>query len=143
MSVTELEQPLVDEQADGEHQEQPARDGGLFDADRYKDPALAIPNVDGESIDRIKLSFTGSIFLDRSAPADVALYNKLRFGKEVTLAVEGRCNDTGAKGATDREGNLDVVVGRKSIKITTVYLSTIDGLVAAGTIATDEEEDDQ
>ncbi len=50
----------------------------------------AIPKVDGQSIDRIYLGFAGGVWLDRSDPNDVALYNRLRFGADVTLQIEGR-----------------------------------------------------
>lgn len=43
--------------------------------------------------------------------------------EEGTVTVEPR---TGAKGATDREGDLDVVVGQKAVKVTTVYIPALD-----------------
>lgn len=94
----------------------------LFDSSDYEREDIVISKVDGNQIDRIAIKFAGEVFLDRSAPEDVALYNKLRLGNEVTLMVEGRCSATGAKGATDRDGDLDVVVGQKSVKVTTVYI---------------------
>lgn len=113
--------------ADGEGGEiTPDPDGkALFDRSQFEREDLAIDKVDGNPIDRIKLEFAGAVFLDRSAPADVALYNKLRLGHDVTLMVEGKCSSTGAKGATDREGDLDVVVGAKGVKVTTVYIPAV------------------
>ena len=99
----------------------------LFDRDAYEREDLAIAKVDGNQVDRIAIKFAGEVFLDRSDPADVQLYNRLRLGNEITLMVEGRCSATGAKGATDREGDLDVVVGQKSVKVVTVYIPAIDG----------------
>lgn len=98
----------------------------LFNAADYEREDLAIAKVDGNQVDRIAVKFAGEVFLDRSDPADVALYNKLRLGSEVTLMVEGRVSGTGAKGATDREGDLDVVVGQKAVKVGTVYIPAID-----------------
>lgn len=98
----------------------------LFDESDYEREDLAIAEVDGNQVDRIAIKFAGVVFLDRSDPADVALYNKLRLGSEVTLMVEGRVSGTGAKGATDREGDLDVVVGQKAVKVGTVYIPAID-----------------
>ena len=115
--------------------------GALFDRSQYEREDLAIPKVDGQTIDRIRLDFSGSVFLDRSNPQDVALYNRLTLKGDVTLMVEGRCSDTGAKGATDRDGNLDVIVGHKKVRVHTVYLSTIDGLEARGVTA--DQDDDQ
>lgn len=37
--------------------------------------------------------------------------------EQQALLIEGRCNQTGAKGATDRDGDLDVIVGQKSVKV--------------------------
>jgi hypothetical protein len=107
--------------ADPPATDQPDQEDALFDKTNYDDPELAIPKVDGSSIDRIGLKFTSTVYLDRSVPADVALYNRLKFGQDATLMVEVTCNSAGAKGATDREGELDVVIGIKSLKVHTVY----------------------
>jgi hypothetical protein len=100
-----------------EPEPQPGEQAKAFDPSEYDREDLQIPKVDGQSIDRIAIKFGGEIHLDRSEPSDVALYNALRFGKDVAMLVEGRCNATGAKGATDREGDLDVVIGQKSVKV--------------------------
>lgn len=88
-----------------------------FDRSQYDREDLQIAKIDGQSIDRIKIKLTGEIHLDRSDPSDVAVYNELRFGRDVALVVEGRINKTGAEGATDREGDLDVVIGTKTLKV--------------------------
>jgi len=95
---------------------------GLFDRTQYEREDLQIPKIDGNTIDRIAVKFAGEVFLDRSSPADVALFNRLVLGHDVTLMVEGHCSATGAEGATDRDGDLDVVVGQRSIKVNTVYV---------------------
>jgi len=103
----EPDEPIVDE-------------GGqtaILDRSAYEREDMQIPKVDGVSIDRIVIKLTGEIHLDRSDPADVKVYNDLRFGRDVQPLIEGRCNSTGAKGATDRDGDLDVVIGQKTVKV--------------------------
>lgn len=89
----------------------------LFDKSMYDREDLQIAKIDGQSIDRIRVKFAGEVMLDRSEPSDVAVFNALRLGKDVMLTVEAKCSGTGAKGATDRDGDLDVVVGEKSLKV--------------------------
>jgi hypothetical protein len=100
--------PLVDE-ATGQT--------AIVDRSQYEREDLQIPKIDGQTIDRIKIGFSGSLFLDRSEASDVAVYNALRLGKDVDLLVTAKCSKTGASGATDRDGNLDVVVGAKTLKV--------------------------
>lgn len=121
------------------------KQGALIDRSQYEREDLALQKIDGEDVDRISLKFAGTVFLDRSQPNDVALYRKLKLGKDVTLVVEGVCNDTGAKGATDREGDLDVIVGRKAVKVHTVYLSVEDGMKrsSAGEEEVDADPEDE
>lgn len=88
-----------------------------FDRSQYDREDLRIDKIDGQTIDRISIKFAGEVFLDRSDPSDVAVYNALRLGKDVGLLIEAKCSSTGAKGATDRDGDLDVVVGTKGIKV--------------------------
>lgn len=134
MSTT-LEETVVGE---GEVQ------GHLVDPAQYDDPELAIAKVDGNSIDRIALTFSGTVYLDRSDRDDVRLYNALKLGHDVTLMVEGKALGTGAKGATNRDGELDVVVGTKGIKVTSVYRPAAEDLEAelkrTGTPAPDDTE---
>jgi hypothetical protein len=94
----------------------------LFDRSQYDKEGFQIPKVDGQSVDRIAVAVTGEIMLDRSDEADVALYNRLALGKEVELRVAGKVQGTGAKGATNRDGDLDVIVGKKTIKVGTVWV---------------------
>lgn len=94
----------------------------------YDDPELAIAKVDGNSIDRIALTFSGTVYLDRSDVADVRLYNGLKMGHGITLMIEGKTLAAGAKGATNREGELDVVVGTKGVKVTSVYRPAAEDL---------------
>jgi hypothetical protein len=100
----------------------------LFNDADYEREDLAISKVDGNQIDRIAIKFAGEVFLDRSDPEDVALFNRMKLGQDVTLQVEAKCSGVAARGATDREGDLDVVVGQRSVKVHTVYLSVADGV---------------
>lgn len=117
------EQEHADEPVDADEPEHVDETGqtALIDRSQYEREDLAIAKVDGNSIDRIALTFSGTVYLERSDPADVALYNALRLGTGVTLMVEGRCFGTGAKGATNRDGELDVIVGQKTVKVDSVY----------------------
>lgn len=98
------------------------------DDQQYEREDLAIPKVDGQQIDKIRIDFGGSIMLDRSDPADVALYNKLILGKELELRVAGKVGGLGTALNTSRDGDLDVLVGRKKIQVTTVYVLTAEEL---------------
>lgn len=93
----------------------------LFDKAAYDDPALRLPKVDGEHVDKIALKFSGTIFLDRKNPQDVDLIRKMRLGRDVTLQVEGRCQGRGYEYATNKEGDLDVVIQANRVKVETVY----------------------
>lgn len=93
-----------------------------FDKSRYDDPELAIKKVDNQQVDKIRIAFSGSVMLDRSNPADVALYNKLTLGKEVELRVAGKVAKTSGGWTTNREGDLDVIVGERKVAIDTVWV---------------------
>lgn len=94
---------------------------GLFDASVYLDPALRIEQVDEQEIEKIAINIAGRIILDRTNPDDVALYNSLKLGKAANLRVSGRVGGVGAKGATNKDGELDVVVGSKRVLVDTVW----------------------
>lgn len=95
-------------------------EGELFDKTVYDGP-LALPRVDGEDVDRIALRFSGTVFLDRSDEADVALIKSMQLGKELTLMVEGVCAKYIGGFTTDREGDLDVILLSRAVKVHSVY----------------------
>ena len=113
-----------------------------FDAAQYDKPELQIAKVDGQGIDKIRVAFSGSVMLDRSDPADVALFNKLMLGKECELRVAGKVSKTATGWTTNREGDLDAVVGERTVKVDTVWVLTAEGLSLAEACTTGEAADE-
>ena len=107
------------------------RKGSLFDGSDYDREDLALPKVDGHGIDRIAIAFSGEIMLDRSDPAHVALFRRLALFKSVELWVSATAKGQTTSGATNRDGDLDVVVGKRSLKIETVRIIPPEGLEEA------------
>jgi hypothetical protein len=89
----------------------------IIDRSAYEREDLQIPKIDGQTVDRIALKFGGTVYLDRSDASDVAVYNELRFGRDVELLIDAKCLGVGASGATNKDGNLDVVVSTKGLKV--------------------------
>jgi hypothetical protein len=119
MDDAELE-PDVDPESnpdDGPIVDEATGQTAIVDRSQYEREDLQIPKIDGQTIDQIAMKVSGRIVLDRSDPSDVAVYNEITLGREVTLLVEAKCVATGATGATNREGDLDVVIGIKGIKV--------------------------
>ena len=127
---TELERTVREEQEEHEQTlaamadddpDAPLEEAGgqtaIIDRSAYEREDLQIPKIDGNTIDRISIKFSGEVFLNRSDPSDVGVYNELRLGRDVALLIEAKCSSTAGKGATDRDGDLDVVVGTKGLKI--------------------------
>jgi hypothetical protein len=102
----------------------------LFDRSMYDREDLAIPRVDEQQVDKIRVKFGGSILLDRSDPADVSLYNKLTLGKPVELRVAGTVAHSGTGYTTNRDGDLDAIVGERSVKVETVWVLDPEGMQA-------------
>lgn len=101
----------------------PDPDGkALFDASDYDREDLAIPKVDGNQIDKIRFAFSGSVLLDRSEIADVALFNGAKLGQELELRVSAKVAGVGTGFTTNKDGDLDVIVGEKKLKIETVWV---------------------
>lgn len=96
--------------------------GELFDSQEYEKEGLQIAKVDGRGIDKIRVAFNGSIMLDRSNVDHVALFNRLTLGKSVQLRVAGEVTKTGVGWTTNKDGDLDAIVGERGVKVTTVYM---------------------
>lgn len=110
--------------ADGTEHELPADPDGqaLFDRGAYQAPELRIDQVDGQEVDKIAIKFTGRVTLDRTDPQDVALFNRIRLGRDVELRVSGRGARVGTGYTTSKGGDLEAVVGEREIRIDTVYV---------------------
>lgn len=83
--------------------------------------ALSLPKIDGQTIDRIDVNFSGSIRLDRSDPADVALFRRLALGKEIDLRVVGVAAGKDGRISYDEDGYPGETTARAKLKITTLY----------------------
>ena len=59
-------------------------DESIFDASSYD---LPIPRLDGHKADRLSISFSGGVELDRTSEDDLALVDALALGREVELRV--------------------------------------------------------
>lgn len=100
-----------------------AEKGELFNRDQYELEGLQIPKVDGQSIDKIAIKFSGRVMLDRSDPADVAMFNRLQLGQDVELRISAKVSNSGGAGfTTSKEGDLDAVVGSKSLAVDSVWV---------------------
>jgi hypothetical protein len=88
------------------------------DRSQYDKPGLRLAKIDGKSVDRIAIKFSGQVMLDRSDPADVKLFRDLELGKQnVSLLIEAAVDKASGSGATNRDGDLDVIVGSKTLRI--------------------------
>ena len=91
--------------------------GKLFEVPRVK------VIVDESDPTVLKLSFSGSIDLERSQASDVDFYNRLKDGKTADLKIS--VHVAGAKTAhrRDSEGDVDAVVQTKSLIVTDVEIT--------------------
>jgi hypothetical protein len=94
----------------------------LFDREAYKAPELRIDQVDGQEVDKIWIRFSGKVALDRTKPDDVALFNRARLGQELEIRVAGRGARVGTGYTTSKGGDLDAIVGERTIDVHTVYV---------------------
>jgi hypothetical protein len=122
MSVTEISKAADALEQEREEPAEPAADGKIFDDSAYEREDLAIPKVDGEGIDKIRITFSGNVMLDRSNPADVALFNRARLSQELELRCSGKVSAVTTGFTTSKDGDLDAVVGGKTIKVESVWI---------------------
>lgn len=134
---TEAERRVREEQEawEAEHPgeelpEAEAPDGQIFDDTDYEREDLQLPKVDGEGTDKIAIAFNGTVFLDRSSPADIALMRRMKLGQDVTLNVEAKVSAKAHKFTTSKEGELDAVVLQHSARVHTVYTPAGEGVAA-------------
>jgi hypothetical protein len=98
----------------------------LFNPGAYDNPELQLAKVDGQSIDKIGIAFSGSVKLDRSTPDDCSLFRRLMLGKVVTLKVDAKVVGVATKGKDDSDGNTDAVVETKTLSVNTIYPLSIE-----------------
>lgn len=95
--------------------------GKLFEV-----PRVAV-SIDATDPDRIAVSFSGGVMLDRATAADVAWFNALVEGKEVDLDVTCRVLGRKVRHKLDNEGEyVSEVIATKSLAVTDVHFGTAD-----------------
>lgn len=92
---------------------------------------LALPRIDGRDIDRMEITFSGTIRLDRSDPADVALFRRAQLGKEIDVRVVGIAAGKHVTVSWDEDGYPGETTSSAKVKLTTVFRPiTEDGAMA-------------
>jgi hypothetical protein len=125
--TTTTEEIVRQEQADYDAEQEndktlPDPEGdALFDRSQYETEELALPKIDGETVDKIRVAFTGSVMLDRADPADCDLIRRLALGRDVTLRIEGKPATLKYGYTTNKNGDLDALVLERKVKVETVY----------------------
>ena len=99
----------IDEEREIEGQD--AEKGKLFEVPRV---AVIVDETDPTVL---KLSFSGSIELDRTDASDVELYNQLRAGQSAELHVTAHVAGAKTTHRRDSEGDVDAVVQTKSLVV--------------------------
>lgn len=94
-----------------------------FDGSAY----IAVPEVDGQTTDKLVIAFSGAVAYDASDEEGAKLFQDLALGKAVELRVAGYVS--GKQGtykvtATEEE----VVTGKAIVKVDTLYLLTPEAL---------------
>lgn len=90
-----------------------AREDTVFDASIYD---LPIPSEDGNKADRIVVTFSGSVELDRTSTDDLDFLEQLRLGRDVELSVTCLVTKKGfgySPGKEDEAGSTGYGVGLK------------------------------
>ena len=88
-----------------------------FDAGVYD---LPIPSLDGNKADRLAVSFSGGLELDRTSEEDLEFLKTLRLGRTVQLSVEAivtRSGFTYAAGREDEDDRTGFGVGLKVVSV--------------------------
>jgi hypothetical protein len=112
MSATATDQP-IEGTASGPNPDT----GKMFEIPRAK------VTIDETDPNVLKLSFSGTVELDRASPDQVAFYNNLKAGREADLKVTVYVAGPQNTHRRDSEGNVDAVVQTKSLRVTDVVHS--------------------
>jgi len=94
-----------------------APEGKLFEVPRVK------VIVDQADPTVLKISFSGSVELERASKEQVEFYNALKAGKASQLAVTVHVAGAKTSHRRDSEGDVDAVVQTKSLIVTDVQLA--------------------
>lgn len=122
MSTTTIEEPETAEHPLAPPDPDTNGQTKAFDPAMYEDPTLRIDKIDGKNVQAIAVKFSGRVMLDRTDPDHVRLFNRLAIGRDVELRVSARSVGLAGVGATNREGDLDVLVGTRALKVDTLYV---------------------
>lgn len=87
-----------------------------------KDRQLAIPGLDGYRADKLAISFSGGVDLDRQSSDDLDFVNGLRMFQEVQLVVTATVMKKGFSGVKDADGETQVGYG-VGLKVHSVELA--------------------
>jgi len=100
-------------------EEQEAHDAALAGQDADAGKLFEVPRVavivDETDPNVIKLKFSGSLELDRTNAADVALYNSFKAGRDTDLSVGVFCAGPANTHRRDSEGDVDSIVQVKTL----------------------------
>ncbi len=131
--MTTTATPTTEQQPDLE-QDMDADAGALFDKAKYDDPGLQLPKIGGQALDKIRIKINGGAMLDRLDKDSCQMFRRFadHLGAEFELRVSGRVKDVQATGATNREGDLDVIVGAVVLHVDTVYLVRPEDMLRTG-----------
>jgi hypothetical protein len=111
--AAEGDQLLADGTARGEDPET----GKLFEV-----PRVAI-DVDDTDPTVLKITFGGSIELERGVHDDAAFFNRLKPGRNVSLEIEAFVSSPKTTHRRDSDGNVDAVVASKSLIVHSVDIA--------------------
>jgi hypothetical protein len=75
-------------------------DNAIFDATSYD---LPIPSQDGHKADRLSVSFSGGVDLDRTSEEDLDLVETLTLGQEINLRITATVTKKGFTFAAGKE----------------------------------------
>jgi hypothetical protein len=102
---------------------------GLFDKTKYDDPRLVL-QTDNRNIDKIAVSFAGTVTLDRNNPDHVDVIRQAKIGAEMSMAiagVDGTWIGHADVAKTTEDGYVEEVTRTVKLKVTDVVFDQVDG----------------
>lgn len=108
---------LTREESQGAVAMPPSDEETLFEPSAY----VAVPEVDGQTTDKLVIAFSGSVAYDATDEEGAKLFNDLALGKAVELRIAGyvAAKAGGYKVTATEE---EVVTGKAVVKVDTLYL---------------------